>query len=44
MRGQVGNGEGAVTVHNGVHNVGNLTEYLRDWNNPVAAITIQLLP
>ena len=37
---QVGNGEGVVTVHSGIHGVGDLRAHLRDWRNPVARITI----
>ena len=37
---QVGNGEGVVTVHSGIHGVGDFLPHLRDWRNPVARITI----
>ena len=37
---QVGNGEGVVIVHSGIHGVGDLLPHLRDWRNPVARITI----
>jgi hypothetical protein len=38
--GRPGRGEGAITVHNGMHNVGNMNEPLRDWRGPVARVTI----
>ena len=38
---QVGNGEGVVVVHSGIHGVGDLLPHLRDWRNPVARITIR---
>jgi hypothetical protein len=38
--GRPGRGEGAVTVHNGMHGVGNMNEPLRDWRGPVARVTI----
>lgn len=38
---RVGNGEGAITVHNGMHGVGTFNEAMRDWRNPVARVTIQ---
>jgi hypothetical protein len=37
---QVGNGEGVVIAHSGIHGVGDLLPHLRDWGNPVARITI----
>ena len=37
---QVGNGEGVITVHSGIHGVGDFLPHLRDWRNPVARITI----
>lgn len=40
---RVGRGEGAVTVHNGVHGVGDMNRALRDWRGPVARVTIQRL-
>jgi hypothetical protein len=40
---RVGNGEGAVTVHNGIHGVGDMNRALRDWRNPVARVTIRRL-
>lgn len=41
---RVGNGEGAITVHNGMHGVGDFSEPLRDWRGPVARVTIQRIP
>jgi hypothetical protein len=41
MGGRAGNGEGAVTVHNGMHGVGDMNRPLRDWRGPVARITVQ---
>lgn len=38
--GRPGRGEGAITVHNGVHGVGTMNEALRDWRGPVARVTI----
>ena len=38
--GRPGRGEGAITVHNGMHGVGNMNEPLRDWRGPVARVTI----
>ena len=38
---RVGGGEGPITIHNGIHGVGNLVEPLRDWRNPVALIRIE---
>jgi hypothetical protein len=38
---RVGRGEGAVTVHNGMHGVGDMNRALRDWRGPVARVTIQ---
>lgn len=35
-----GRGEGAITVHNGMHGVGNMNAALRDWRGPVARVTI----
>jgi len=37
---RAGRGEGAITVHNGVHGVGNLNAPMRDWRGPVARVTI----
>ena len=37
---RAGRGEGAVTVHNGMHGVGDMTAALRDWRGPVARVTI----
>ena len=39
--GRPGRGEGAVTVHNGMHGVGDMNRPLRDWRGPVARVTIQ---
>lgn len=36
-----GGGEGAVTVHNGMHGVGDFRAAERDWRSPVARVTIQ---
>ena len=41
---RVGGGEGAVTVHNGIHGIGDLRASERDWRNPVARIVIRRLP
>ena len=38
---RVGRGEGAVTVHNGIHGVGDMNPALRDWRGPVARVTVQ---
>lgn len=38
---RAGRGEGAVTVHNGMHGVGGMNRALRDWRGPVARVTIQ---
>jgi hypothetical protein len=40
---RVGRGEGAVTVHNGMHGVGAMNRTIRDWRGPVARVTIQRL-
>ncbi len=39
--GRPGRGEGAVTVHNGMHGVGDMNRALRDWRGPVARVTIR---
>lgn len=39
--GKPGRGEGAITVHNGMHGVGTMNRSLRDWRGPVARVTIQ---
>lgn len=39
--GRPGRGEGAITVHNGMHGVGAMNRPLRDWRGPVARVTIQ---
>ena len=41
---RVGDGEGAVTVHNGMHGIGDFRASERDWRNPVARIVIRRLP
>lgn len=38
---RVGGGEGAVTIHNGIHGVGDFKASDRDWRNPVARIVIR---
>lgn len=38
---RAGRGEGAVTVHNGMHGVGDMNRPLRDWRGPVARVTVQ---
>jgi hypothetical protein len=38
--GRPGGGEGAITVHNGMHGVGTMSAPLRDWRGPVARLTI----
>ncbi|MEO7294711.1 MAG: spondin domain-containing protein [Candidatus Limnocylindria bacterium] len=38
---RAGRGEGAVTVHNGMHGVGDMNPPLRDWRGPVARVTVQ---
>ena len=40
---RVGNGEGAITIHRGVRGVGDFDADWRDWQNPVARITIRRL-
>lgn len=39
--GRPSRGEGAITVHNGMHGVGTMNAPLRDWRGPVARVTIQ---
>ncbi|MEO7158074.1 MAG: spondin domain-containing protein [Vicinamibacterales bacterium] len=39
--GRPGRGEGAITVHNGMHGVGDMNAALRDWRGPVARVTVQ---
>ncbi|MEO7133187.1 MAG: spondin domain-containing protein [Vicinamibacterales bacterium] len=39
--GRPGRGEGAITVHNGMHGVGTMSAALRDWRGAVARVTIQ---
>jgi len=34
-------GEGFVTIHNGIHGIGDLNAAILDWRNPVAEVTIQ---
>ncbi len=41
---RVGGGEGAVTIHNGIHGVGDFKASERDWRNPVARIVIRREP
>lgn len=41
---RIGGGEGAVTIHNGIHGVGDFRASDRDWRNPVARITIRRIP
>ena len=38
---QVGQGEGYVHIHAGMHGVGNMNAAMRDWRNPVARVTIR---
>lgn len=38
---RVGGGEGYVSVHSGVHGIGDLVAADRDWRNPVAWITVR---
>lgn len=38
---QVGQGEGFVHIHAGMHGVGNMNAAMRDWRNPVAKVTIR---
>ena len=38
---QVGQGEGYVHIHAGMHGVGNMNTAMRDWRNPVARVTIR---
>jgi len=33
-------GEGFVTIHNGVHGIGELNPSIYDWRNPVAKIIV----
>ena len=40
----VGNGEGVVTVHSGIHGIGDLPASHRDWRNPVARVMIRKVP
>jgi Spondin_N len=40
---KVNGGEGFVHVHRGVHGIGNLQPYARDWRNPVAKVTVRLV-
>ena len=34
-------GEGFVTIHNGIHGIGDLVPSIHDWNNPAAKIVIE---
>lgn len=36
--------EGVVTIHNGIHGIGDLPEEELDWHNPVVRIQIERLP
>ncbi len=38
---RVGNGEGYVHIHAGIHGIGDMNEAERDWRNPVAKISIR---
>jgi hypothetical protein len=38
---RVGNGEGYVHIHAGIHGIGDMNEADRDWRNPVAGISIR---
>ncbi len=38
-----GNGEGVVTVHSGIHGIGDLPASRRDWRNPVARVEIWMV-
>ena len=38
---RVGNGEGVVHIHAGIHGIGNLVPAMRDWRNPAARIIIR---
>jgi Spondin_N len=38
---RVGNGEGYVHIHAGIHGIGDMNEAERDWRNPVAQISIR---
>jgi hypothetical protein len=40
----VGDEEGFVHVHAGIHGIGDLVAADRDWRNPVAQIAIRRLP
>ncbi|MCU0244940.1 MAG: spondin domain-containing protein [Bryobacter sp.] len=37
---RIGNGEGFVHIHSGIHGVGSFMPAMRDWQNPVALIRI----
>jgi hypothetical protein len=39
----VGNGEGFVHVHRGMHGVGDFKAAARDWRNPVARVQVRLV-
>ena len=39
-----GGEEGYVHVHAGIHGIGDLDASERDWRNPVAMVTIELVP
>ncbi len=38
---RIGDGEGFVHIHRGIHSIGNLAPSNRDWRNPVAEITVR---
>lgn len=38
---RVGNGEGYVHIHAGIHGIGDMNEAERDWRNPVAQVSIR---
>jgi hypothetical protein len=40
---RVGNGEGFVHVHRGMHGVGSFQPGVRDWRNPVARVTVRVV-
>jgi hypothetical protein len=39
----VGNGEGYVHIHNGIHGIGDLVPWIRTWQNPVATVRVRRL-
>jgi hypothetical protein len=40
---RVGNGEGFVHVHRGMHGIGSFQPSVRDWRNPVARVTVRVV-